>query len=292
MTNQPALTAVSQEESQKRKYTELMLRVNSALILATVSLLAAYSGPISFSLLISVFITAMAWEWSRLVRGKGIDEALVLQALAIAAAAMLTAFGRIGPAIILVIVATASVFALRRISDDARRAWWSAAGVYYAGFPAIALVWFRTDPTYGWHVILFLFVVVWTTDTAAFAFGRLIGGPKLAPRISPNKTWAGLIGGVGAAMLAGFCFGSGLGGTNPLALGLLGALLSLVAQMGDLAESAFKRLFGWKDSSRLIPGHGGVLDRLDGLVFAAVAAAFLAWMINASHPGAALIKWL
>jgi phosphatidate cytidylyltransferase len=134
-------------------------------------------------------------------------------------------------------------------------------------------------------------VIVWTTDSAAYGFGRMIGGPKLAPRISPGKTWAGLAGGVAAASVASVVFAYFLGGTSYAILGLIGAVLSLVSQVGDLAESAIKRLFGFKDTSSLIPGHGGVLDRMDGLVAAAFTASLLAWAVNPAQPGAGLLIW-
>ncbi|MDX2265709.1 MAG: phosphatidate cytidylyltransferase [Hyphomicrobiales bacterium] len=274
-----------------KKPNELMLRVNSALILVTLTLLLAYAGPVSFAVLIAVFGALMAWEWGRLVRGRGLDEAFAVQVGGCGAAALLAAYQMVGVALLIIIITTAAVFALRRTTDDAEKAWWSAAGVYYIGLPAIALIWLRGDPTDGWGAILFLFVVVWTTDSAAFVFGRLIGGPKLAPRISPKKTWAGLFGALLAAGVAGALFAIPIGGSS-LALAGVAVLLSLAAQLGDLAESAMKRLFGFKDTSGLIPGHGGVLDRMDGLVAASVAAAALAWAVDPGHPGAALLMRL
>jgi phosphatidate cytidylyltransferase len=265
-----------------------MLRVNSALVLVTITLLLTYSSAFAFACLIAFFVILMGWEWGRLVRGRGLDEAFAVQASASTAAALLTANGMTGAALAIMIIATGAVFALRRLTDGAQKAWWSAAGVYYAGFPAIALIWLRSDASSGWHAILFLFLVVWTTDSAAYVFGRLIGGAKLAPRISPKKTWAGLIGGVACAAAASLAFAQMVNAPG-LPLAAVGAALALVAQLGDLAESALKRLFGFKDSSGLIPGHGGVLDRLDGLVAASIAAAALAWSIDSEQPGAALL---
>ena len=173
------------------------------------------------------------------------------------------------------------------------QAWWSAAGVYYAGFPAVALIWIRGDPAYGWLAILYLFVIVWTTDSAAYLFGRWIGGPKLAPRISPKKTWSGLIGGALSAGLAGLVFALGRRWARSApSLALLAIVLALISQLGDLGESAVKRVFGMKDTSGLIPGHGGVLDRIDGLLFAALRGrpARLESSIPA-NPGRALLLW-
>jgi phosphatidate cytidylyltransferase len=289
MTEEPAAAIGDQRPNSKNK--ELFLRINSALVLGSVSLVLAYRGPLSFAVLIAFFMALMAWEWGRLVRGKGLDLACGLQTAATAGGALLTALHYPGKAVILLIAATAGVFILRRLNDSPEKAWWSAAGVYYAGLPAVALVWLRADEKYGWAAILFLFIIVWTTDTAAYAVGRTIGGPKLAPEISPGKTWAGLIGGVAAASIASVIFACLLEGTSLPVLGCIGAVLSLVSQMGDLAESAVKRIFGFKDTSGLIPGHGGVLDRLDGLVAAAGAASLLAWAVNPAHPGAGLLIW-
>jgi phosphatidate cytidylyltransferase len=141
-------------------------------------------------------------------------------------------------------------------------------GVVYLGLPALALLDLRNVPASGPALLLWLFLVVWTTDIAAYLVGRAIGGPKLAPRISPGKTWAGLAGGVTGAALVGAVTAGTLGGI-PWLGALLGGFLALVAQAGDLFESHLKREAGVKDSGTLIPGHGGALDRLDGLLFVA-----------------------
>lgn len=169
--------------------------------------------------------------------------------------------------------------------------WWSAAGFYYAGLPAIALIAIRQDPHYGFHAILYLFIVVWSADTGAFFTGRLIGGPKLAPAISPNKTWSGLAGGALAACLAGTLFALWLGHTAVPILAGVSVILAIISQAGDLGKSCLKRAFGVKNSSGLIPGHGGVLDRLDGLVFAAMGAGLIAVMYDRLAPGRALLIW-
>lgn len=287
MTEEPAVAA----GGRGRRHKELFLRINSALVLSTVSLVLAYRGPYSFAALITVFIALMAWEWGRLVRGKGLDLSFGLQVAGTAAAILMTAARCPACGVSLVIIATIGVFALRRLGDSPERAWWSAAGVYYAGLPAVALVWLRTDESYGWFAILFLFITVWTTDSAAYATGRLIGGPKLAPRISPGKTWSGLAGGVLAGTVASAIYAYSLGGTSWMIVGAIGAGLALVSQLGDLAESAVKRVFGFKDASGLIPGHGGVLDRMDGLVAAAFTASLIAWAVDPARPGAALLIW-
>lgn len=274
-----------------RSQPEWVLRTNSALVLAAAALALTYVSPQTFALLITLFVVAMAWEWGRLVRGNGLDLIFAVQLAATVAACWATAQGCISCALLAVLIGTVAAFVIRALRETPRQASWSAAGVYYAGLPAIALIWLRGDPSHGWLAILFLFIIVWTTDTAAYLSGRMIGGPKLAPRISPQKTWAGLIGGTLFAGAAGFLFGLWLGDTNAAKLALLGLALGLVAQLGDLGESALKRNFGMKDTSSLIPGHGGVLDRIDGLIFAALASALVGWALDPSQPGRALLVW-
>ncbi|MEK9970950.1 MAG: phosphatidate cytidylyltransferase [Ferrovibrio sp.] len=146
---------------------------------------------------------------------------------------------------------------------------WMLLGLVYVILPCAALIWLRQTPDIGRHVVFWLFCAVWATDTGAYFAGRTIGGPKLIPRISPNKTWAGLLGGMVSAGIAGGLVASINPAMPALTLAALAALVAVVAQAGDFTESAVKRYFGAKDSSQLIPGHGGVLDRLDGLLFAA-----------------------
>ena len=148
---------------------------------------------------------------------------------------------------------------------------WTLAGIFYIGLPVVALIWLR-EQDQGRVTAFWLLLVVWATDSAAYAAGRLIGGWRLMPSVSPNKTWAGLIGGMVAAAAVGAILGAVLE-LNAGLLAVAGLALALVAQAGDLMESAIKRRFGAKDSGKLIPGHGGLLDRIDGLMTAAPAAA-------------------
>ncbi len=151
----------------------------------------------------------------------------------------------------------------------------AAGGVLCIGLAAAALIWLRADPAVGWANVLFLMLVVWASDTGAYAVGRLAGGPKLCPTISPRKTWSGAGGGVACAMAVGVVVAVSLVRGSPAHALAAGAGLSVLAQGGDLLESAVKRHFGVKDSSRLIPGHGGLLDRLDGFLAAAPVAALV-----------------
>jgi phosphatidate cytidylyltransferase len=153
----------------------------------------------------------------------------------------------------------------------------AAGGILYVGLPAMALVWLRNDVPGGLEHVLWLMIVVWATDICAYFAGRSIGGPKLAPRISPGKTWAGLLGGMAGAGLFGgllaLTFGAGFWLAASVGMGV-----AVVSQLGDLFESALKRRAGVKDSGHLIPGHGGLLDRIDGLVFAAPLFAAIVWL--------------
>jgi phosphatidate cytidylyltransferase len=137
--------------------------------------------------------------------------------------------------------------------------------------------------------VIFLIVIVAVADTAAFVCGRLLRGSLLWPKVSPNKTWSGFVGALGASAVVGALFGLAVPGASPLRLAAAGALLALVAHAGDLAESALKRRFGAKDAGSLLPGHGGVMDRVDGLVTAASAVGLAAIAINMSSPARALL---
>ncbi len=270
----------------------LVVRTASGIALSAAALAIAYAGPLPFALLVTAFVAVMAWEWGRLVCASGIDPAWVVQVATTGLATGLAASDCPGCALLAVVLGTVAVFLLRRAHLGYAQSWWSATGVYYVGLPAVALVWIRADPVNGWYALLFIFIAVWTTDTAAYIFGKAIGGALLAPRISPKKTWAGFVGGLVCATLLGMGVLVGLAGThNWWAAMALSAAVSLVAQVGDLGESSLKRAFGRKDASGIIPGHGGVLDRVDGLVFAALACAALA-LIRAPHaPGGALVVW-
>ncbi|MBF0372671.1 MAG: phosphatidate cytidylyltransferase, partial [Alphaproteobacteria bacterium] len=154
---------------------------------------------------------------------------------------------------------------------------WLAWGVLYIGIPVTSLVWLRGLPEGGRAALIWLFLVIWATDIGAYAAGRSIGGPLLAPRVSPKKTWAGLIGGMISAAVVGAVAARLLGHPSMLSLAAFSGMMAVVAQIGDLGESWVKRRFGVKDSSNVIPGHGGVFDRVDGLIAAAPVVALAAW---------------
>lgn len=173
-----------------------------------------------------------------------------------------------------------------------RGALWNVAGACYAALMFAMPVMLRTNADFGFSAMLLLFAVVWSTDVFGYFAGRAIGGPKLMPSISPKKTWSGAIAGVAGAVIIAVLVAQWLGQFSRLAIGLIAMALSVVAQLGDLLESWIKRHFGAKDASQLIPGHGGVMDRLDGF-WAAALAALLVGVLRGGFDGAArgLLLW-
>lgn len=246
-------------------------RVLSALVLAPAAFACLWFGTPWFELLVAAVTLAMAWEWRRICAGGAFGATGVAMMLTVAAAVVLASMGRVHAALGVVVAGTVLVAALARTE---RGMGWNALGTVAVGMPAIALIWLRCDEA-RLDVVLWLAVAISATDVAAFFVGRAIGGPRLAPVISPKKTWAGLLGGMVAAALWSVAFGLWAGWGDPLRLAVLGSGLAVVAQLGDLSVSVVKRHFGVKDASHLIPGHGGMLDRADGYVLAAPLCALL-----------------
>lgn len=253
----------------------LRLRVASALVMVPVALGLTLLGSWPFALLVAAVLVAMAIEWRQLTRSAfaGRDGTLAAgAALALALVAVLLGLlGHAGTALAVLLLGAAASWLIGVLAGGASL--WPPLGVLYLGLPGLALIWLRGLPEIGVQVLVWLLIVVWATDIVAYFAGRGLGGPRLAPVISPGKTWAGLLGGMLGAGLAGIAAAALVGSERLLQAGGLGAVLAIVAQLGDLAESALKRRAGVKDSGGLIPGHGGVLDRIDGLVFAAPALA-------------------
>ena len=260
-------------------------RIASALVLATVALAAIWYGSLPFSVLLTLVGGIVAWEWGRIVRGTEVDAAMSAHVAAVLSGLVLTSVGLTGPAILGVLIGTI----LTGLLSFGRHAGLSAIGVLCAGLPGIALLWLRSDEPYGMAAVFFVVLSVVAVDVGAYFCGRLIGGPKLWPRVSPNKTWAGLIGGVACAAVVGVGFAGFITGASSVKLGALSALLAIFAQGGDLAESALKRRFGTKDASNLIPGHGGFMDRMDGLAAASMVAALWAAALDMTNPARALL---
>lgn len=264
--------------------SDLKSRILAGIVLAIVVVGVNWAGLLPFSVLLLAVGLVMSWEWSHVVRGAGTDVTFGVHALSTAAATVLAAVGFAALGLAAVLAGAIIIFSLQ----FGERPLISAMGAIYTGVPAIALLWLRGDEPWGFWAVLFVVGVVVATDVAAFVCGRTFGGPKLMPTISPNKTWSGLIGGVTAAAIAGGLF-SQVTGSHGLGLAALAAALGVIAQAGDMAESALKRAFGVKDASNLIPGHGGFMDRADGIVAAAVAAALLALYVNPHAPARALM---
>lgn len=250
------------------------LRLLSAAILAPVVIAVLCLGGAAYAGLIMLVMGAGLYEWLRLVD----DEApqtdryalfAVLVLILLLAAADLPVFGLIALAI-----GTAAFYA-HRSNIEPMRAYWFALGLPYMAGSGIACIYLRATPAIGFKVSIYLVAVVWGMDIGGYVVGKLVGGPKLAPAISPGKTWSGFIGGMALAMILALIVLL-MTGAHAYVTGLfLAIVLAAFAQGGDLFKSFFKRRAGVKDSGTLIPGHGGVLDRIDGLVFAAMVLGFL-----------------
>lgn len=248
----------------------MRLRVASALALAPLPVAAIWFGGVWLALLTGVAGAVMAWEWGRLCRGAGAERVapgpaeielvgIVVMAVAIAA------FGAARAAVAAAILGAGLVFWTARQKSEGEPVW-TALGTLWVALPCISFLWLAREQAGGRATLLWLLAVVSATDIGAYAVGRGVGGPRLAPLWSPRKTWSGFAGGVLCAALAGGATALALGVWPALPLVLVSAGLAIVAQLGDLAESVAKRRFGVKDSSGLIPGHGGLLDRLDGFL--------------------------
>ena len=267
--------------------SEMPKRLASALVLGCVALGAVIASPWTFLVLVIAGGAIVAWEWGGLTRGTRFDTIAAVQTAAVAAIAILVALAQPGLALFALAAAIVGICLLGLRSGAFA---WPVAGLLYAALPAWSLVWLRGDPGLGAIALLYLLAVAWTTDTASYVAGRLIGGPKLAPRLSPHKTWSGLIVGALAPAFVGYAFAVFLNDTSGLRLALVSVAISAACQLGDLSESAVKRHYGAKDMSQLIPGHGGVLDRIDGLLMGALAAAIIA-LRDPSSPGTGLLIW-
>lgn len=260
--------------------SNLSLRIVSSLVLGPLILAAVYVGGWEFAVIITLLGMLGVDEWLRLVLRRP-PPGWVRAGAAIAIIAVTIATGCAGAVAGLVVLAAATVafdVAVNlRLGTPGRM---PALGLPYLGLTVVALLHLRQD---GWQPVLWLLLVVWATDIGGYIFGRWIGGPKLAPRLSPKKTWAGLIGGAGLAAVAGAAAIAVLHRAGAAVLAVpAAAALALLAQAGDLAESAVKRHYGVKDSGNLIPGHGGVLDRIDGLLAAAPVFALFTALLDAS----------
>jgi phosphatidate cytidylyltransferase len=264
----------------------LAMRVVAALVLAPLTIATAYAGGLFWTALVTLVSIGLFLEWLTVVGAAREIGVTVSGSVALAVAGWYLAAGQTNVSLVVLALGLAAVALL---SPQQRR--WSAAGFLYAVAAQLASVLVRLDQDQGLVALIFVLLVVWVTDIGGYFAGRGLGGPKLWPRVSPKKTWAGAFGGFAGslAVAAGFAaFGFG----KSLPLWVAAAVLSVASQLGDLFESAVKRRFGVKDSSHIIPGHGGLLDRLDGFVAAIVLAAlFGIFRGGVDGVGRALMVW-
>ncbi len=266
---QPDPLPPPQPAAPRIRWADLRKRAISAALLAPLALGCLWLGGWFWAALLMLAWAGLALEWTHLCGAR-----------------LASAEGAVIPLLVLVAGALAcldrSLLGVGVIGAGFLLAWCLggraslAAGIPYLGGAIVALAWLRGDGATGRDNLLFLLLVVWASDIGAYTVGRLLGGPKLAPRISPSKTWSGAAGGLAGAMAVGAAAALALHGGRVAHILPVAAGIGIAAQIGDLLESAVKRHYGVKDSGRLIPGHGGLLDRLDGLLTAAPAAALLA----------------
>jgi phosphatidate cytidylyltransferase len=263
----------------------LRMRVLSALVLAPLPIAAIWFGWPWLPLLTAAAAAVMAWEWGRLCRGGNFGRAGIVLVAVVLVAVAAASLASTGLALGTAVAGAGLVLWAARETKDADPQW-TAFGAIWVALPCVCLLWLARDGLAGRPTLLWLLAVVWATDIGAYAVGRTFGGPRLAPRWSPRKTWTGLAGGIVCAALTGWATAAWLGISPAAPLVGVSAGLAIVEQFGDLAESAAKRRFGVKDSSGLIPGHGGLLDRLDGLL-AVIPVVALLTLIG----GRSLLAW-
>ncbi|RWK56921.1 phosphatidate cytidylyltransferase [Mesorhizobium sp.] len=277
--------------------SNLQLRVVSAVVLAVVTLGLTWLGGLPFRLLCAAMTILIFYEWTRMCRpvaatGLGLlPEALLLVFVGALVAGLPASWLLLLVAVMVVVTVVAASMGQPSTDQPSmhQAGQWDASGLAYAAIAGLSLALLRDGDRPGLVAILFLFAVVWATDIAAYFVGRAVGGPKLAPSISPGKTQSGALGGAVGGVVAGLLLAAAAGAGNLAVLGVVALVLSIVSQAGDLFESWVKRRHNRKDSGTLIPGHGGVMDRVDGLVAAAFALYVIGWIsATADHPAQGL----
>jgi len=244
----------------------LLMRVVAALVLAPLAIAAAYAGSWWWIVPVTLLAIGLFVEWLTVVGSARETSVIAAGVVALAVAGLCLGFARVELALAALGLGVAATALL-----SSRQRGWTSGGFLYAAAAQMASGLVRLDPARGFVALVFVMLIVWVTDIGGYFAGRGIGGAKLWPRVSPNKTWAGAIGGFGASLVVALGFAA-LDLGHAWSLLMLAAVLSVIAQLGDLFESAVKRRFGVKDSSHIIPGHGGLMDRLDGFVAAMVLA--------------------
>jgi phosphatidate cytidylyltransferase len=272
--------------SAERDSRNLFTRIIAAAVLIPLAIAIAYAGGWLWTSLVTLAAIGLYVEWLMVVGLVADRRVVAAGVVALAAAGFCLAIGRIDAALGVLGV---GLVAVALITPAQRN--WSALGFLYAAAAEIASVLLRLDPVNGFAALVFVLVIVWVTDSGGYFAGRGIGGPKLWPRVSPKKTWAGAIGGFVASLAVAGAFAAlDFGKAWPLLM--ISGVLSVVSQLGDLFESAVKRRFGVKDSSQIIPGHGGLMDRLDGFVAAVAVAALFGFLRGgADGVGRGLMVW-
>jgi phosphatidate cytidylyltransferase len=261
----------------------LALRILSTVVILPPATVLLISGGAYFAGLIAVIAGCMAWEWARIVDGDGSSVVAGLASVGCATVVGLSVIIEPKSSGYSLVVVLVVVFIAATVLGRPRRAW-TVSGCIVACVPCLAALSIRAgDDATGLLLLIWLIASVVATDIGAYIAGKSIGGARLAPRISPNKTWAGLIGGMIASAVVGGLCGMSIDGANPPVLASVGAGVAVIAQIGDLLESLFKRRFSVKDSGALIPGHGGVLDRLDGHMTVITVMAIIA-MVSGQTP--------
>lgn len=267
------------------KYSDLLTRTLAAVVFALIGAVSIWFGgwwTLGFAMIVGAI---MVWEWRGIAQRKERTVIAGFQIIAVVGATFLAFNGDFNLALgflaVLACIGAAVDAALQR------QPWWNLVGVLYIGVALCFFVIIRQRPDEGLEAIIWLILVVVATDTGAYFAGRTFGGPKLWPRVSPGKTWSGAIGGVVAAALIAWVIGALAG--RPLMIGaeLTAIFVSVVSQGGDLMESAYKRRFGVKDSGSIMPGHGGALDRMDGLLAASLAVG----IASIFRPGSPVWAW-
>jgi phosphatidate cytidylyltransferase len=277
------MTAAAAGEGRPRRpfdIGELAIRALSAIVLAAIALVGAFIGGWATAAVLVVVASVFHLEWSTLTErsfwpGVVFTLTMIAAIVAIAAGGDWIGFGIIAAGIV---VAAATLNA------------WRPVGLLYAAMLGVGLMLLRMSPM-GLAAVLVVLAAVWATDTGAFFTGRLLGGAKLAPAVSPKKTWSGAIGGLVLAIVVTMAVAPFLKVPFSLMLIVVVALLSVVSQAGDLFESWVKRRFGAKDSSNLVPGHGGLMDRVDGLAAASGAALLIGWLHGGADLATGLLLW-